>query len=761
MIFRSLISLFFILILSLIVLLDTDIGLALLIKVIPGKATAEQVSGTILHGGTIKKFNYKNDDFSLSFEEINFHWQWRELLKQNLVIDEVKVKKIELTLSQSSSKSAAINLSSINLPIDIYLKHVSLDDIRINTYLIKKVNLSGKVVKNIMTLNQFSVLTPDFSTSSNGIVNLSTWSNINFKNQFIFLSRHNFPIFTIIMGDKDALVLSMKAAQWLDINLKTQNYLEEAKNIIIQSNWFIDTNKAAFPELKKLNGKLQFSGSANGYLLHPDISGKLLAQNLSYNTMSIKNLNGTFSFTSDERQKIEFQLSGKNISFGATLLNTIQATISGTLKSHSIKVALQMLDTYFFTFSTQAGLSNQNSYFFKQGKLNIGPLNIILDPIKLDINLEKNKSLSYTVSAQHDAELLSLQGTTQLRFSNFETKLSLSSNQFTLINTNSYKIIAGPNLNLIYNNEVTKINGVLNIIKANISPVDFSNTVTLTSDIVYVNNQNQPLYPKSAPLKLFIDVLVKIKQLAINYKGLQADIIGETKLIQTPSTELNAYGQLQLLRGSYKAYGQELAIQKESTITFNREIDNPQLNVTASKNISVSPQYITLPSYQPYLIAGIQVTGTADEPIIHLFSIPSGITQQDILSYLIFGFPQSQLTHSQASALYSAFNMIDTGNSVYSLSSLQKNIQKEFGFSEFGLGNTSEYNSVTQQYETGTAFVVGKRITNNLTATYNVGLLVPVNVLYLRYQLTQRWALQSDSSALGNGGDILYTIRRD
>lgn len=764
MIFRGLFSLFFILILSLTVLIDTNIGLVFLIKAAPGEATATQVSGTLLHGGTIKNFNYQYDDFSISFDELNFHWQWQALLKQNLVIDEIYIKNIKVNLSQSSSRNSNLHLPSIHLPINIYLKQVLIENINIhknkNAYLINTARLSGEVINDFITLHQFSIITPDFSTTSQGKINIKTWSTMNFKNTLILSSRPEIPVFTTISGDNVILALKITSAKWLNINFTLQNYLQGGDNIILKSNWFVDTTKANFSELKKINGKLQFSGHAHGHLLHPLIDGILLAKNLHHETTSIKKLNSSFSFGLDDQQKVSVLLSGFNISFGKILLNSVQASIDGTLKSHRIRTELQMLDSYFFSFSTQGGVINQD-YYFTQGKFNAEPLNLILSPISLNIHFGNDKNLSYKAKIQHHNETLIAQGNGKLVFPNFEAYTSLSSNKFTIIDTDTYKITVNQNLFLNYKNDETKITGTLNVISANISPVDFSNTVTLTNDIVYVNNQNQPLYKKSEPLQVFMDIIVKIKRLAINYKGINAVISGETKLTQTPSTELNAYGQLQILTGSYKAYGQMLTIQKDSILNFNREIDNPQLNITASKEIKISPEYMTLPSYQPYLIAGVQVTGTANEPNIHLFSIPSGVSQQDILSYLIFGFPQNQLSKAQTSTLWSAFNMIDTGNSNFSLIALQKNIQNEFGFSEFGIGSTSEYNAATQQYESGTAFVVGKRITDNLTATYNVGLLVPVNVLYLRYRLSQHWVLQSDSSALGNGGDILYTIHRD
>lgn len=739
--------------------------MALLIQLAPGKATVRQVSGTLLHGGTIKSLDYQYDTFSLSFDELKFHWQWSALLKQNFIMNAIEIKNLQIHLPQSSSDSSNNHSYSIHLPVNIFLKNILLDNVTIynkkSVYFIKRLRLSGDLENNIITLHELFVLTPDFYTHSQGKIDINTWSHIGFLNEFTLTSRQDIPIYTKITGDKNTLMLNIQSVKWLNVNLILKNYLQSSEKISLISEWFIDTTKTNFPELKKLNGKLQFSGHANGLLLQPKIDGKLLAQNLHYEANSIKKLTGTFNFSLDKQKEVALDLSGNDIYFGETLLNNVRVSILGTVTSHKIKATLQMLDSYLFSFATQAGFVNKN-YYFKQGKFNIGPLNIILNPISFNVNFDKNKAITYDATIQHHNEKLTLQGDVQYDdLLHFEAKTSLSSNKFTIIDTDAYKIIINPALFLNYNNEVTKIKGTLNVLSANISPIDFSNTVTLTSDIVYVNNQNKPLYQKSSPLQLFIDVLVNIKHLAINYKGVNAEISGETKLTQTPATELNAYGQLQILKGSYKAYGQILTIQKESVINFNREIDNPLLNITASKNIKVSPEYLTLPSYQPYLIAGVQVTGTANEPNIHLFSLPSGISQQDILSYLIFGFPQSQLSKSQTNAIWSAFNMIDTGNSSFSLTGLQKNIQNEFGFSEFGLGSTSEFNADTQQYESGTAFVVGKRITDNLTATYNMGLLVPVNVLYLRYRLSQHWALQSDSSALGNGGDILYTIRRD
>ena len=59
------------------------------------------------------------------------------------------------------------------------------------------------------------------------------------------------------------------------------------------------------------------------------------------------------------------------------------------------------------------------------------------------------------------------------------------------------------------------------------------------------------------------------------------------------------------------------------------------------------------------------------------------------------------------------------------------------------------------------AFVVGKNISRNFYVRYSVGILDPINVFEVRYFLNDNWALQGESSTLGNGGDVLYSIQKN
>ena len=75
----------------------------------------------------------------------------------------------------------------------------------------------------------------------------------------------------------------------------------------------------------------------------------------------------------------------------------------------------------------------------------------------------------------------------------------------------------------------------------------------------------------------------------------------------------------------------------------------------------------------------------------------------------------------------------------------------------FNPNATSSSNSVVST----TSLVIGKQLSNDLSIHYSVGLFYPVSILNLRYQLTKNWAIQSETSTLDNGADVLYSIERD
>lgn len=766
MIKEALLNLTFLLILCFVFILNTDLGLLIILKNIPAYSSIKKVEGCILKGWTLKEVYYENENMALKINTIKFQWLWTDLLKEKISINEIDIKNPEITIKKSTNNDSKFAIHGLNIPIDIEIKKFLLSHLiyieKKERNEIEKINASLYLRKNNLSIDHLLIKNKYIKNNTYGEININTLSNIDIKNNTRFEGYKTIQIHSALSGDSNSIRLIINSKKWLHLNLTIKNYLESFNKITVDANWDINAEKMTLPELKKMRGEIKFKGKIKGSIIHPLISSQIFAKEFHYEDISIKMLKGNINFLADKNKEIQLSLKGNDIFFDDNNINKINMDIHGNEKQHEINALFTLFNGDNFKFFGSGYYDNdKNLYQLKNTKLDISPLNLTLYPIALNIEFQNLNKLIYTLIIQHEKEALNIKGDFDLISNQIASKLCLKTDGFTLINTEAYKIKTQADLNFFYNNDTAKIIGDANILSAYIKPMDFSNTITLSPDIIYMNKNNEPIYKKPLSLTFLLDLSLKIQELSLNYKGLEAAFTGKIKLNKSEYNDITGLGQLKIKNGAYKAYGHSFTLGKEGTITFIHDITNPQLDISATKKIDISASNINLPTYQPYLIAGVKITGSANNPILSFFSDPSGISQQDILSYLLFGFPQSQLSNSQTSALWSAVNMINNNQNAYGIGNLQKSIKNELGFSEFGLGQTSEYNAATKQFESGTSFVVSKKITEKLSATYNIGLVVPINILYLRYQLTKNWSLQSDSSVLGNGGDLFYTIRRD
>ena len=123
--------------------------------------------------------------------------------------------------------------------------------------------------------------------------------------------------------------------------------------------------------------------------------------------------------------------------------------------------------------------------------------------------------------------------------------------------------------------------------------------------------------------------------------------------------------------------------------------------------------------------------------------------RQEQLSYLLLGRPLETATGSETSALSQAAMALGLrgGNFV------SERLNEALGFDEFGIqSQAADANSAS--------FVIGKYLTPSLYVSYGVGLFEPVNTLRLRYTISRRWRLVTESSTAASGGDLIYHIER-
>lgn len=149
-------------------------------------------------------------------------------------------------------------------------------------------------------------------------------------------------------------------------------------------------------------------------------------------------------------------------------------------------------------------------------------------------------------------------------------------------------------------------------------------------------------------------------------------------------------GKLEVLRGRYSFSGKQFDLE-QGIITFNGPMMNPTLAIKAETRIDT-------------VTAGLQVTGSAQQPDIAFISTPS-LPQDEILSRILFGDNVANLSATQAIQLAAALNGLRGGSG--GLNPMGK-LQGATGIDRIGIVGGDE------QTGRGTSLAVGQRISNDI-----------------------------------------------
>ncbi|WP_131781263.1 translocation/assembly module TamB domain-containing protein [Legionella gresilensis] len=349
--------------------------------------------------------------------------------------------------------------------------------------------------------------------------------------------------------------------------------------------------------------------------------------------------------------------------------------------------------------------------------------------------------------------------------------LTVKGEHVPLISSKEYLINISPNLNFEFTPSDLKMKGQVLIPKAIIKPQTFSNSVSLTDDVVFVDK-------KESPNPYDIDTDVKIEMgddVMLTVKGLEGHLIGAVNLRQLPQGPLTATGKLDVKDGKYQAYGQDLTIEKGQLLFTGGLINNPAIQVRAIRKFNnttnntlagsnhlfdFNSSNIQTLDFGKYTTVGIEVKGRLSKPKVELFSVPSTLSQADILSMLLLGRPANQADKSGAQlilAAVSALNLDSSSGGTQLLSQLKKGLGIDFN-----IENNIQYNQKTNESTDKTSLVIGKSLSKRLYLSYNVGLSkTDTNVLTLKYLLNKFFSVQVNASTTGSGIDLFYTHQKD
>ena len=286
------------------------------------------------------------------------------------------------------------------------------------------------------------------------------------------------------------------------------------------------------------------------------------------------------------------------------------------------------------------------------------------------------------------------------------------------------KLEVAPDLKISLNPDNTLlIAGRVNVPKGEIVVRELPpSTVKVSDDTVVVGQQTTD---EASPMQIDMDINVVVGQELLTFSGfgLSADLAGQVHI----GNNLETRGELRLNNGRYRAYGQKLTIRR-ARLLFAGPIDQPYLDIEAVRQTDD-------------VIAGIRLTGSAEQPTTQIFSEPA-MSQEQALSYLILGRPLTGTGEDENLLAQAALGLGLLGSS-----GITTSLANHLGLKEFELDTEGSGNN--------TSVVASGKINERLSVRYGVGVFEPASTIALRYKLSKRVYVEV-ASGFASSLDIFY-----
>ena len=408
------------------------------------------------------------------------------------------------------------------------------------------------------------------------------------------------------------------------------------------------------------------------------------------------------------------------------------------------------------------------------GGISLPITGLLLSDVQAKLTAEKN-ALQYRIDLHSGEGNLKATGNTQLAWQHTQTKIHVEGDQFTISNTPEYQVVISPDVTITLAPQRTVLNGSILIPSAHIHYADNSDIVSLPNDVNISYGGSNSKTNHSALTALYTKLNIRLgDDVYINIFNLNSQVRGHLVLMDDPQTITHATGELTLNKGTYTAFGQKLEINDGKLLFAGGSVENPGLDIRATKQIRIfvspvqnsiaTPSLIgsgnssssaNLPLQAQTLIVGASITSTLMQPTITLFSNQPGLSQADILSYLVLGFPLSNASNQQGQALWTAASALSASNS--DMTDIMKQLKGTFQLNSIGFESSSFLNSSNNTVQQNTSLALGKMLSPRLYIKYSIGLLEPINTISAAYTLNEHWTAQTESSTLGNGVDLIYS----
>jgi len=249
------------------------------------------------------------------------------------------------------------------------------------------------------------------------------------------------------------------------------------------------------------------------------------------------------------------------------------------------------------------------------------------------------KRLRFSGGASSGPGRLKLGGGVELNADKgWPAELTIKGDRFQAVALPEAVVFVSPDLKVKHGRQGLQVQGSVTIPETAIELRELPTTArTVSSDLVIVENNDDDQGQQSGlPIDAKVTVILG-KKVRFSGFGLEADLGGRLTVTQAPGSRPVGNGEFGIVRGSYRFLGQALDIERGKLFYAGGNLNNPGLNVEASRQLDD-------------IKVGILVTGTAKNPKIKAYSSDPGMSERDARSLLLTGTTQGSGTSASVYA---------------------------------------------------------------------------------------------------------------
>jgi translocation and assembly module TamB len=364
------------------------------------------------------------------------------------------------------------------------------------------------------------------------------------------------------------------------------------------------------------------------------------------------------------------------------------------------------------------------------GRVEVPAAGLEVRDLRLGLRSQGTDRLVYDGGARSGEGSIKVSGFTRVDpQGGWPTEIRVTGRDFSVVSVPEYRASVSPDLTLRQDPGGLVVEGQVRVPSARIKPRSLPEGAVAPSADLVVKGEKPTTRGVPLPLTVRVDLRFG-DQVLVDAFGLRGRLSGQVAVAQQPGRDPRGTGRVGVVEGVYTGLGRDLTIERGWLVYASSPLDNPGLDIQAvSKGGEVT--------------AGVRVTGLAREPRLEFFSTPPR-PQADVIGYLLLGRPlDASASEDDRKAVKGAAAM--AGGRL-----LAGELGRQLGIDRVG---------VEEGGEAGPSLAVGQYLSPKLFVEYLSGLRSSVNRLRMRYDLTRRVQLQTETGD-AQGADIFYTIER-